>query len=357
VAALVFLGAFAAVPGEGYALAERIRQTPSSTPTPNTPSVTPVARSEADVAALVSPSVVQVVSATGEASGVKIAQGVLTNEHVVAEENGLEVVRSDGTRRPANVIRSDPLYDLALLATDLEVPLLEPEGARQNRQGDSVLVVGYPLARLLTGPPSVSRGLLSAVREVEGVVFVQTDAAMDFGSSGSAIVNVRGKLLGIAAGGLGESGGVNLGIATESIQDFLNGVSLVGPDFAEPDDMIDQARPLELDAPPEIRSLHVPGDVDWVSLSLTDDDSIALFTDSVSCDTSLQLHGPDRALVAEDDRRRFGGSHIEFTALGTGTYYARISHRDPTGLCRSYELAARRILDSTGALTDLPAGR
>jgi hypothetical protein len=173
---------------------------------------------------------------------------------------------------------------------------------------------------------------------------VQTDAAMDFGSSGSAIVDMRGKLIGIAAGGLGLSGGLNLGVATESIQDFLNGVPLVGPDAAEPDDTLEEARPLPVDTQPERRTLHVPGDVDWVSLSFAGDDSVAVFTESPRCDTYLQLYDSDGTLVGEDDDSgENGGSRIAFIASEAGTYYARVSHFAATGICRSYGLAAQSL--------------
>ena len=293
---------------------------------------------------LVSPSVVRIVTSSGSASGVKIGQGVLTNHHVAAGEDQIDVARSDGIVREARLVRADPLYDLALLATDLDIPVLEPEAVRRHRPGDPVLAIGYPFGPRLTGPPTVSRGVLSGVRDVEGVTFVQTDAVMDVGSSGSAIVDLRGKLIGVAVGGIGSSGGLNLGVAAESIRGFLDGVPLVGPDSAEPDNTLEQARPLRVDGPPELRTLHVAGDVDWVSVSLAQDDRIAVFTDSQSCDTYLQLYAADGTLLDEDDDSgRNGSSRIELTVVEESTYYARISHFEPTGLCRSHYVAAQSI--------------
>ena len=327
-----------------YAIAQEPQPTASANPSTPPPSATPAVLTEADVFALVSPSVVRILTTSGWASGVKIAQGVLTNLHVVAGEDHIDVVRGDDVRREARVLRTDALYDLALLATDLDLPQLEAEAVRRHRPGDPLLAIGYPFGPRLTGLPTVSRGVLSGVRDVEGVTFVQTDAAMDIGSSGSAIVDLRGKLVGVAAGGFGASGGLNLGVAAESIQSFLDGVPLVGPDAAEPDNTPQQARPLTVDGPPELRTLHVAGDVDWISLSLARDDRIALFTDSPSCDTYLQLYDADGTLLDEDDDNgRNGSSRIEFTVLEDGTYYARISHFQPTGMCRSYFLAAETI--------------
>jgi len=126
---------------------------------------------------------------------------------------------------------------------------------------------------------------------------------------------------------LGGSGGLNLGVAAESIQGFLDGVPLVGPDSAESDNTRERARPLNVEGSPELANLHVAGDVDWVSLSLAGGDRIAVFTDSPSCDTFLQLYDADGILLDEDDDGgRNGSSRIEIMIVDDGTYYARISH-------------------------------
>jgi len=330
---------------------------PTPTVVQGTPTATPPTLSEPDVAALVAPSVVKITTGSGSASGVRTRHGILTNEHVVEGVTRVEITRSDGTQRTATVVRSDPFYDLALLATELEIPALELEPARAQRQGDPLLAMGFPFANVLAGPPSVSRGLLSAVREIDGVVFVQTDAALNFGSSGGAIVNLRGRLVGLASSGLG-FGGINFGVATESIEGFLAGVVLVGPDAAEPDDVLEQARPLEIGAPAQARSFHRPGDVDWVSLDLEEGESVALFTSSPSCDTYLFLLAPDGITILDEDDDSGGivSSRIEFTASEAGTYYGRISHFEPRGVCRAYTVAARPIPppDSEGATGDGP---
>src|SRR5207249_2219699 len=110
-------------------------------PTPTALPGTPPALTDADVVARVSPAVVQVVTSSGMASGVKITPGILTNAHVVSGEEEFEIVRTDGARRPATLLRSDPFYDLALLTTDLDLLALESQPARQHRPGDPVLVL------------------------------------------------------------------------------------------------------------------------------------------------------------------------------------------------------------------------
>jgi len=318
--------------------------TPTVTPTPAAGAVAPTPTSvpfaEADIASRISPSVVQVTTAAGGGSGVKVAQGVLTNAHVVAGEQEVEVIRSDGSRQRAVVVRTDPWFDLALLTTDLDIPAVEIEHASGQRQGDTVLVFGFQFAPRLPGSASMTRGILSAIREVDGVTLVQTDAAMNSGSSGGAIVNLRGKLIGISSRGLGTVGGLNLGIAGESIQGFLDGAQIVGPDAAEPDNDAEHARLLTVGAPPELHSFHAAGDVDWVSFSMAEGDQIVLFTDSASCDTYLRLVAPDRVtlLDEDDDGGRNLSSWIEFTAEESGTYYGQVSHVRAAGTCRSYHV-------------------
>jgi hypothetical protein len=318
--------------------------TPEATPSTATP--TPAAMSDADVAARVSPSVVQVSSKAGTGSAVKISQGFLTNHHVVSGEQQVELIRSDGIRQPATVVRSDPWFDLALLSTGLEAPALEVEPARRQRQGDTVLVLGYPYGSILSGSASLTRGLLSAVRDVEGVTYVQTDAAMNFGSSGGAVVNTRGKLIAVTSGGIGRSGGLNFGVAGESIQSFLDGVQLVAPDAAEPDNTREQARPLVVGAAPQLRSFNVAGDVDWLSVALAAGDEVAIFTDASDCDTVLRLYAPDGVTLLDenDDGGRNASSWIGFTPEESGTYYVSASHFERGGACRSYHIAARSLM-------------
>jgi hypothetical protein len=315
--------------------------TPAATPATRTP--TPAPLSEADVAAMVSPSVVRIVSTEGTGSGVRIKEGVITNQHVVGADLQVQIQRSDGVRQTARLVRSDAWFDLALLSTDLDLPVLELETAAQQRQGDPLLVLGYPAD--LPGSSTLTRGLLSAVRDLEGVTLVQTDAAVSFGSSGGAIVNMRGKVIGITEGMLGRTTGLNLGIAGESVQAFLAGEKIVAPDAAEPDDTVRDARTLVVGAPPTEHNFHAAGDLDWVSLVLNQDDEVAIFTDSARCDTVLRLYAPDGAtlLDEDDDSGRGFGSWIEFTAPAAGTYLARISHAERGGVCRSYYVAARLL--------------
>ena len=138
---------------------------------PVSPAATVPSQPEADIAAKVAPSVVkiQIESNAGsdrggghqdesrprQASGVKIAEGIVTNDHVVADAERVQVVASDGRQGTATVVRRAPALDLVLLRSDLDLPPLELEGTGEQRQGEAVLVLGYPRPDALGPGPEV----------------------------------------------------------------------------------------------------------------------------------------------------------------------------------------------------------
>lgn len=186
----------------------------------------PAPLSDREVAAQVGPSVVQILVPSGSGSGVKIEGGVLTNEHVVRGLAQVEIVRNDGRRVTGPVAKCDSKLDLALIQTDLEIAPLILRPAALQSQGDAVLVLGYPRADVLGGQPTLTGGRISALRRDEDDRFlVQTDAAMNPGSSGGAMVNQQGELIALATFGLRGTQGLNFGVATESILEFLAGAA------------------------------------------------------------------------------------------------------------------------------------
>jgi S1-C subfamily serine protease len=113
--------------------------------------------------------------------------------------------------------------DLALLSADLPISPLQLESTVLQRQGDPLLVFGYPLPGALGvgGEATVSRGLLSALRQENGVTVLQTDAAINPGNSGGPVVNSRGNVIGVISYKIKESTGLNFAIAADSVQAFL----------------------------------------------------------------------------------------------------------------------------------------
>ena len=148
----------------------------------------------------------------GKGSGVIVtADGrILTNAHVVNGADQITVTLQDGTELPAKVVGKDTKADLAVIKLQGKVPPLKPipwGDSSQLRLGEIVLAIGDGLG---VGK-SVSMGIVSAkgrgMRIAEYEDFIQTDAAINKGNSGGALVNLRGELVGINTAIASETGG------------------------------------------------------------------------------------------------------------------------------------------------------
>jgi len=151
-------------------------------------------------------------------SGVIVsAEGyILTNNHVVEAADEIEVVLADGRKAAAKVVGTDPETDLAVIKITLDkLPVIVLGQAEQAQVGDVVLAIGNPFGVGQT----VTMGIISAlgrnnlhINHFEN--FIQTDAAINFGNSGGALVDVTGNLLGINSAIYSQSGGsVGIGFA------------------------------------------------------------------------------------------------------------------------------------------------
>jgi serine protease Do len=138
---------------------------------------------------------------------------ILTNNHVVERADQLSVDMSDGRTFKAKVVGTDPATDLAVVKIDgTKLPTLPLGDSEALRVGDVVLAVGNPLGVGQT----VTMGIVSAKGRATGggdsyEDFIQTDAPINQGNSGGALVNTRGELVGINSQILSPSGG-NIGI-------------------------------------------------------------------------------------------------------------------------------------------------
>jgi serine protease Do len=152
----------------------------------------------------------------GVGSGVIVnADGyILTNHHVVDGAIEIKVELTDNRTFTAKLVGSDPPSDLAVLKIDAKnLPTLSFSDSDKVRVGDFVLALGNPLGIGQT----VTSGIVSAKGRATGLSdgsfedFLQTDAAINRGNSGGALVNTNGELIGINSQILSPSGG-NIGI-------------------------------------------------------------------------------------------------------------------------------------------------
>ncbi|HNQ05532.1 MAG TPA: Do family serine endopeptidase [Thiobacillaceae bacterium] len=148
-------------------------------------------------------------------SGVIVSQDgyILTNHHVIAAADEIQVALADGRSMNARVVGTDPETDLAVLKVEQQaLPAIAFARPESLRVGDVVLAIGNPFGVGQT----VTMGIVSALgRSHLGINtfenYIQTDAAINPGNSGGALVDGDGKLVGVNTAIFSRTGG-NLGI-------------------------------------------------------------------------------------------------------------------------------------------------
>jgi Do/DeqQ family serine protease len=159
----------------------------------------------------------------GLGSGVIVSKDgyILTNNHVIAEADSLRVTLNDGREFDAKVIGTDPKTDVAVIKIDAaNLPILTLADSDKLRVGDIVFAVGNPLGVGQT----VTMGIISATGRRVGILdeqggyenFIQTDASINQGNSGGALVDAQGRLVGINSAilsGRGGTGNIGIGFA------------------------------------------------------------------------------------------------------------------------------------------------
>jgi Do/DeqQ family serine protease len=146
---------------------------------------------------------------SGMGSGVIISSDgyILTNNHVIEEADELRVALTDEREFTAKLVGTDPKTDIAVIKIDAtDLPTATLADSDKLRVGDVVFAIGNPLAIGQT----VTMGIVSATGRRANLLtdrvsdayedFIQTDAAINIGNSGGALVDARGRLVGINSG-------------------------------------------------------------------------------------------------------------------------------------------------------------
>lgn len=163
--------------------------------------------------------------ANGSGVAFKRAEGggtyVITNQHVVEDATGITVRDTDDEPYPATIVGADPANDIAVVLVKRDLPIVAIGDSSVLRVGDLVVAIGSPFGFTHT----VTAGVVSAlgrsmldIETAEGyplVDVIQTDAAINPGNSGGALVDRRGRLVGINSAiysGDGEDAGIGFAI-------------------------------------------------------------------------------------------------------------------------------------------------
>ena len=170
----------------------------------------------------------------GTGSGVIISENgyIVTNNHVVEFADDVQVTLSDNRKYDAKVIGTYPKADLAVLKIDAtDLPVMEYGDPDKAKVGEWVLAVGNPLNLTST----VTAGIISAKGRDINIIpgqdaiesFIQTDAAVNPGNSGGALVDTDGKLIGINSAiksGTGYYAGYSFAIPADLVKNIVNDI-------------------------------------------------------------------------------------------------------------------------------------
>jgi hypothetical protein len=209
-------------------------QTPVLPPTDSVPATqhepaasSALAPSTEDVVAKAMPAVVVVETSSGRGSAFFVDRDrLLTNHHVIVGQSYVKLRLADNSTLDARIIATAPDYDLAVLRLMQPGPdrAFLPLGTIQEvRQGQEVLAIGTPLGVFQN---TVTRGIVSSLRQLDKVVVLQTDTALNPGNSGGPLIDHAGRVIGINTMSFRGSQGLNFAIAIDHAKALMEGRSL-----------------------------------------------------------------------------------------------------------------------------------
>ncbi|PYR35919.1 MAG: hypothetical protein DMF93_20870 [Acidobacteria bacterium] len=177
-----------------------------------------------DLVTRLSPAVVLIQSSAGRGSGFFVAPDtILTNVHVVGSDSSLTIRRADGSTTTARVDASAPAFDIAVLRVsnpNADQATIRMGSVATTRVGEDVIAIGTPLGFLQN---TVSRGIVSALREADGSTLIQTDAAINPGNSGGPLLDRTGTAIGIIRAGYNGRDGLSFAVAIDHAKAVLDG--------------------------------------------------------------------------------------------------------------------------------------
>ncbi len=159
----------------------------------------------------------------GVGSGVIFDQRgyIVTNYHVVESSVEIAVYFSNGLRKKADIVGFDQRNDIAVLKVDIETPAVAELGnSSEVRTGDEVLAIGTPFGLFQN---SVTKGIISSIDHGPLYPKIQTDAAINYGNSGGALINSKGQVIGISSAKFSfeanDEIGINFGIPIDVVKE------------------------------------------------------------------------------------------------------------------------------------------
>src|SRR5262249_49080295 len=211
-----------------------------------------------DMVAAATPAVVVIETETTRGSGFYVrANTIVTNAHVVHGTTTVKVRFANGRVGSANVTNVGDGVDLALLQPNAGFEgstVLELSSVGHVRPGQEVIAIGSPLGVFQN---TVTRGIVSAMRQDGRVMFIQTDAAINPGNSGGPLLDRNGRVVGINTMKIGTATSINFAIAADHVRTLLDSPAsppLLPSTAQAPSALPDQPAPSPPGPPDEART-------------------------------------------------------------------------------------------------------
>lgn len=146
-----------------------------------------------------SPNVITIDCGESFGSGFFISDSgyLVTNYHVIEDEPKITIIINKNLKLDAKVIKTNEEFDLALLKVDYDsLPGLWFADSDSVESGDPVVAIGTPLDRNLSS--TLTKGIVSGLRNFDGIKMIQTDVSINSGNSGGPLINEKGEVIGMA---------------------------------------------------------------------------------------------------------------------------------------------------------------
>ena len=206
--------------GAGLLVSQETLEAVSAVPTP-----APTSASVADLVERTRKSVVRIQTRYGAGSGfvASPAGHILTNEHVIRGSTQIIVTFDDGTQMIPLVLDVYPWQDIAVLKVTSRGVMDHLILTWDVEQGEEVVALGYPLQSVeaLADRMSVTKGIVSSLRDIDGTQYVQTDAALNKGNSGGPLINLRGEVVGMITRGINSAEGITFAVGAHALASAL----------------------------------------------------------------------------------------------------------------------------------------
>lgn len=160
----------------------------------------------------------------GTGSGIMIGRDgyILTNNHVASGGMfySVKIEEDEAIYKTDEVIKYNPVLDLAVIRIQRRLqPIPVYQGGKKLVRGQKVVAIGSPLGMF----NSVSDGIISGFRNIDNVDMIQFTAPTSHGSSGGAVLNMFGEVIGISTAGMDRGQNINLAVGYECINNFIRG--------------------------------------------------------------------------------------------------------------------------------------